>query len=107
MRWSFLLLLLTVAPSFGQTAAAPSDDFNLLRKPATSFDAPRFTVTPHRSKYRKLANIVPESDPVCFTVKTYMVERMDAESDVTRVVGSSSCQWSSQFAVKSAVEVVK
>jgi hypothetical protein len=32
-----------------------------------------------------------------------MVERMDAESDVTRVVGSSSCQWSSQFTVKSAV----
>jgi hypothetical protein len=103
MRWSFLLLLMFVVPAFGQSPASNSKDFDLLKKPATSFDTSRFAVNTHRSKYLKPGNISPESEPVCFTVKTYMVERMDAESDVTRVVGSSSCQWSSQFTVKSAV----
>ena len=43
------------------------------------------------------------SAAVCYTMRGYRVERDDPEADATRVVGSSTCQLSSKFAVKNAV----
>jgi hypothetical protein len=104
-RISLLLFFVVASPLFAQTTAS---DFDLLKKPAAPFDVSQFRLgTRHHSTYRKPQNISTEPDEVCFKLRTYVVLRENPQSDVTRVVGSSSCQWSSQFTVKSAVEVVK
>ena len=106
MRWISLLIFgLLVSPLFGQTGAV---DFDLLKKPATPFDVSQFRLARrHGRTYRNPQNLSPAPDEVCFKLRTYLAEREDPHSDVTRVVGWSSCQWSSQFTVKSAVEVVR
>src|SRR3984893_13883906 len=45
--------------------------------------------------------------PVCYQIGTYVVEKEEADSDVTRIVGYSTCQPSSKFEVKPADEILK
>lgn len=39
----------------------------------------------------------------CLKLRTYFVAREQRRSDVTRIVGYSTCQWSSKYAVKRAI----
>jgi hypothetical protein len=113
MRWFSLLftvvIVITVAPVFAQDSselksATGSERIGLPGKSAVGFDIPQFQVSSskrHRSGYGTL-RITSEPEPICYTMRTYFVEREDPQSDVTWVVGSSSCQWSSKFSLKSA-----
>src|SRR5262245_61001040 len=107
MRWMFLLFFALMAlPVYGQDRT----DLDLLKKPSIPLDISKFRLRPNRShpdKYREPENFAVSEEPVCFTVRTYVVEREDPQSDVTRVVGSSNCQWSSRFAVKSALAPIR
>jgi hypothetical protein len=105
MRWSSLLLLIFAVPAFGQSSSGNSKDFDLLKKPAKLFNISKPRPAPYQWQEPESYPVAP--DPVCFTVKKYLAERDEPESDVTRVVGSSSCEWSSKFTVKTAVQVVK
>ncbi|HEX4486012.1 MAG TPA: hypothetical protein VH088_07085 [Terriglobales bacterium] len=100
MRWSSLLLLIFVTPAFGQSPSGNSKDFDLLTKPAKTFNISKPKAAPYQ--WREPDSYAVGMNEVCFTVRTYVAEREDPESDVTRVVGSSSCEWSSKFAVKTA-----
>ena len=40
----------------------------------------------------------------CFKLRSYFVARVRPHTDETRVVGYSTCQWSSKYGVKRAVE---
>jgi hypothetical protein len=100
MRCSALLFLIFVVPAFGQSPSGNSKDFDLLRKPAKIFNFSKPRSAPYQ--WQEPESYPVATDLVCFTVKKYVAEREEPESDVTRVVGSSSCEWSSKFTVKTA-----
>ena len=109
MRWLFLLVTVLaiavpmLAEDFGPIAATES---NLLQKSDMTLGTSRFrrrADSSHRPAYGDRQNLTAESDPTCYTMRTYVVKREEPQSDVTRLVGSSSCEWSSKFSVKSAV----
>jgi len=53
----------------------------------------------------KFSDIGSESgQPTCFKLRSYFVARVHPRTDETRVVGYSTCQWSSKYAVKRAIE---
>jgi hypothetical protein len=113
MRWVSLLVMVVIVwmPGFaedsaGQEPATGSKNLNLLKKHVVPFDVTQLRIdeaSRRPDKYQSLQTFPPDSDPVCFTMRTYVAEREEPQSDVTRVVGSSSCQWSSKFTIKSAV----
>jgi len=45
--------------------------------------------------------------PVCYQIGTYFVEKEEPDSDVTRILGYSTCQLSTKFEVKPAAETPK
>jgi hypothetical protein len=116
MRFVSLLVMVVVVwvPGFAEDSAgqAAAKNFDLLENPAGTFHVSQFRIAAdpadrRPSKFQKLRSFPPDSDPVCYTMRTYVAEREEPQSDVTRVVGSSTCQWSSKFSVKSAVVGVR
>jgi hypothetical protein len=115
MRWVSLLVMVVIVwmPGFaedsaGQAPAAGSKNLNLLKKHVVPVDVTQLRIgagpaSRRPGKYQSLQTFPPDSDPVCLTMRTYVAEREEPQSDVTRVVGSSSCQWSSKFTIKRAV----
>lgn len=50
------------------------------------------------------ADLNPEGDVTCLSMRTYKVKRDDPRSDAVRPAGYSTCQPTKRFGVKSAVE---
>jgi hypothetical protein len=61
----------------------------------------------NKPKFDKLTIIrLPDgeytADPVCYTIRSYVVARDDKDSDSTHPVGSSTCQPASRYGLKNA-----
>jgi hypothetical protein len=61
-------------------------------------------VTPVLGAHVPLHMTVNESDLTCLTLRTYRVAREHPDSDVVRPAGYTTCQPSSRFQVKTAVD---
>jgi hypothetical protein len=70
------------------------DQYRLLRKYSSKF-------------HRLLANnATPVQDEVCYTMRSYKVERKERSSDATPPTQYSTCQPSSRFDVKNATDSI-
>ena len=105
----FVVMVIIVIPAFAGDSASTtnSKDVALFKQPATPFDISKFRLPPkevdrgpNRPGWAPPEEITLQSDPVCFTMRTYVVEREAQDSDVTHMVGSSSCQHSSKYKLK-------
>jgi hypothetical protein len=124
MRVPRLLVLTLVISSCSATAAAqtsprltgaslnlfqfqldPDFEASILSQPAqtppSDTDA---VVTPVMGPHTPFRITIYESDLTCLTLRTYRVAREHPNSDVVRPAGYSTCQPSSRFQVKTAVE---
>lgn len=61
-------------------------------------DTSGMIVPPHRFYVEPLADST--DDKLCFTIRSYVVERDEKDSDSTHPVGSSTCQPARRYALK-------
>jgi hypothetical protein len=57
---------------------------------------------PYRLRAQHLQD--QQSDTVCYSIRSYVVARDDPQSDTTRPAGYSTCQLSTRYRVKAAVD---
>ena len=107
------VLVLLVYAAMADDRPQASKDFALLSDPGLTSQAlsaesiARFRVTNKRlADLRKHhARGIPldaDGQPVCYTMRSYLMEREDPQSDVTRVAGYTTCQPSSSYSFKTA-----
>jgi hypothetical protein len=105
----FVATVIIGIPAFAGDSASTinSKDAALFQQSATPLDISKFRLRPkdvdrgdNRPRWVPPEEITLQSDPVCFTMRTYVAEREAQDSDVTRMVGSSSCQQSSKYKLK-------
>ena len=106
-----LLFLLVYQTGFAQQEPSPSSDHS----PKDVVKASSRSWAEQIKKYR-MPNHDPsdwntESDPwrlddvegeVCYTVRSYLVARVDRQGDETQIVASSTCQPGSKFGMRKA-----
>jgi hypothetical protein len=110
---------LLVALLFGTVSlgAAPASDSTAEANSVSNFhpsiERHHFDLRPlgpsiewHRSDLHNLGSIHIEDDrdKVCYTMRSYVVEREDRDSDSTKLVGYSTCQPSSRYELRITVE---
>ncbi len=106
-----LLYLLTAllglsAASIALAQEQPSqraEDFSIL--PGLNFKsltdrASQYHLPPNSSNRRDLASSQSAADTVCYTMRSYLVEREDPRSDVTRFAGYKKCLPASKVQLK-------
>jgi hypothetical protein len=85
----------------------PATNLDLLQQPAAGMAIDQYRFPVHSfGPVQALKNITPMPDAVCYTMRSYKVERSEKLNDDDGVVGYSTCQPSSRFEFKDAVETV-
>jgi hypothetical protein len=102
------LLVASVAPAHGQATvdslqSIPSLKFDLADADGLAIDSYRL---PKRLERFTLDNVGPAQDQVCYTMRSYKVERTERVEESTAPMKYSTCQPSSGFDVKNADERV-
>jgi hypothetical protein len=97
---SVLLLSLLIALCVSNAAAQS--------RPVQTSDNPELLSVPPRtpdvdSRPQHLLTLEQNAD-TCYTIRAYRVARENPESDLTRPVGYSTCQRSTRFQLKTAVD---
>jgi hypothetical protein len=100
----FGLLVAGVAPAPGQTAddslqSVPSLKFDLANADGLAIDHYRWDES---LAHLTVDNIRPAQDQVCYTMRSYKVERTERMNESKAPMKYSSCQPSSGFDVKNA-----
>jgi hypothetical protein len=92
--------------------AAPSaafTNFAYLPKPESNLAVDQYRLLrKYSSKFRRLLanSATPVQDEVCYTMRSYKVERKERFSDATEPPQYSTCQPSSRFDVKNAIDSI-
>ncbi len=88
-------------------APTPGTEVDLLREPDTgpAIDQYRLPVHFLAPDYVP-GGVPPVQDTVCYTLRSYRVERSERFSDGDGVIGYSTCQPSTRFEFKQAVQTV-
>lgn len=113
----FVVVLFLAVPALraesAQPTAASDSKMALLKQPVQGFEISKFRLHRGDDNGSPLASSLPgqdmamDSDSVCLTLRTYKAEREAQDSDVTHIVGSSTCQPSSKYKLKTAVVGVR
>jgi hypothetical protein len=109
----FGLLLVGAASARGQSAvdslqSAPSLKFELANADGMAIDQYRLPKQWNETLGRlALDNVGPAQDEVCYTMRSYKVERTERSDESTQPMKYSICQPSSGFDVKNADERVE
>ena len=111
MRLALVVALLAVVPSLvaqSSNSATPSQSgpaaptANVNSQTSTVERTPvSFGAMKHLSAQ---AFVDEQNQNVCYTLRSYRVMRDDPQSDTTRAAGYSTCQPSTQYRVKTAVD---
>jgi len=90
-------------------SSAPFTDSDYLSKPESNKAVDQYRLLrKYSSKFHGLLNnnATPAQDEVCYTMRSYKVERKERSSDATQPAQYSTCQPSSRFDVKNATDSI-
>ena len=90
-------------------SSAPFTDSDYLSKPESNKAVDQYLLLrKYSSKFHGLGNhnATPVQDEVCYTMRSYKVERQERSSDATQPTQYSTCQPSSRFDVKNATDSI-
>jgi hypothetical protein len=90
-------------------SSAPSTDSDDLSKPESNMAVDQYRwLRKYSSRFHRLLtdNATPAQDEVCYTMRSYKVERKERSSDASPPTQYSTCQPSSRFDVKNATDPV-
>jgi hypothetical protein len=96
----------TALPAASSATFTDSDD---LPKPESNRAVDQYRLLrKYSSKFHRLLanNATPVQDEVCYTMRSYKVERKERSSDATQPTQYSTCQPSSRFDVKNATDSI-
>lgn len=99
MRTSALLLLSVMLSATCIAADEPTVPNNV-QAPVASAESSPSTTTLGEARLRFL----PRTEAVCLKLRTYVVQRVDPRSDVTRLRSYSTCQPAWKFETRNAVQ---